>query len=205
MHMSNVTIEKFADRCLKSSKVIKPCLTTARFRNDVRALADFCRTSIQEASTPVLLALFVDYLRVENYSVVARKSVDEYEHFELTYQTPSDIAIDGEGLFVPDTRVPDDYHNILRNEGAFVLVAAPRVISYSHTELGAKHKPIYQDEFLHVIMALVLDRFYDEYFYTITSLPSLRKAIPTIVEEELGVPWQYLIEVADKLSPVASE
>lgn len=204
--------QKMVDKIM--SKIGKPFLTAARFKKDMKVVKkSFCRM-LERSTTGSRFGLFVAYLLANRFVVNVSPQDKHNALLSLSKEIAHGIVTKGSALMVRKKYNRTQIQSLIRKRPELLLVyVSTEQTAVEIMKLGKAGVSFITDEdIVRFLMILLLDRYFDIYFTTITAIPGLREEIWSSLRsfginnrmwEEISESWQEIIHnKADKQVPI---
>jgi len=182
-----------------TSKFEKPFLTAERFKKDMEEAKMFFYKELERVTTERRLELFIDYLHANGF-IVHQLSQDEHKAL-LTISKEVVHGIFTKGFALMVSGLPDrlQIQSLVekRAQLLFVYVTAKETKAEMERSQKESISIITNKEIVRFLMVLLLDRYFDGCFMTITAMPGLKEQIWSFLQT-FGINYQMYEEISER-------
>ncbi len=189
--------QKIIDKVM--SKLEKPFLTAERFKKDMEEAKRFFYKELERVTTERRLELFIDYLHANGF-IVHQLSQDEHKALlTISKEMVHGILTKGFALMVSELPDPSEIRSLVEKELQLFFVYT----TTKETEAEIKRlreeniSVITNEEIVRFLIVLLLDRYFDEYFMTITAMPGLKEQVWSFLKT-FGINYQMYKEISER-------
>lgn len=201
------TTQKIVDKIM--SKFDKPFLTADRFKTDMEKAKKFFYKELERIATESRLELFVDYLRSNGFIV---HQLSHHEHkalLTISKEMVHGILASGFALMVSGLADSTYIQSLVEKKPQFLLTyITDTTAEPKETEVKRLQEEsvsvITNEDIVRFLMVLVLDRYFDDYFMTITTMPGLKEQIWSSLQT-FGINYQMYEEIRERWQQITRE